>query len=204
MKSPKIVRYLQSWFVFLTWTTACRQNYCTVSSPVPRLTCNTRQEEPQAITNKGEDGSNNPQGGSNDPGGLVENSSNHGNDDDESKACNGSNLWGTRRQKKQELSVAWNPANIIMHQVSQYSTLSANLEDLFRCIGPPAFDVYSESNWHEKGHESNTWGRTDFSSHRYAIYLPPNLWSTISCARTNTVVRDLDRTSGSPGVGVNE
>lgn len=105
-KAPKLYDTFNHGLVFFTWTTACRQNCCAVSSPVPWLTCNTRQEEPKAITNKGEDDSNNPQGGSNDPGGLVENSSNHGYDDDESKACNGSNLCGAGRQKQQELSVA--------------------------------------------------------------------------------------------------
>ncbi len=64
-----------------------------VALPVPGLACNAGQDEPQAETNKGVDNAYNPQGGSNVPGGLVENSSNHSNDDNESKAGDGAHLF---------------------------------------------------------------------------------------------------------------
>lgn len=60
-----------------------------VTLPVPGLTCNAGQDEPEAEANEGVDSSNNPQGGRNGPGGLVENSSNYSYDDNESNACNG-------------------------------------------------------------------------------------------------------------------
>lgn len=60
--------------------------------PVPRLAYKAGHEEAQAETNEGVDSSNNPKGRGNSPGGLVEDSSNHSYDDNESKACNGPNL----------------------------------------------------------------------------------------------------------------
>lgn len=63
--------------------------------PVPGLSRDASQAEPETKPNEGVNDSNNPQSRSDDPGGLVENSSNHSDDDDESKASDGPNLYTT-------------------------------------------------------------------------------------------------------------
>lgn len=63
--------------------------------PVPGLSGDASQAEPQAKPNEGVNGSNNPQRGRDDPGGLVKNSSNHRQDDDETKARDGPHLGAT-------------------------------------------------------------------------------------------------------------
>lgn len=74
-----------------TSKTACFHS-STATLPVPGLASNAGQEEPQAETNEGVDSSDNPQRRSDDPGGLVKNSSNHSYDDYQSEACNRSYL----------------------------------------------------------------------------------------------------------------
>lgn len=63
--------------------------------PVPGLSRDASQAEPQAKPNERVNGSNNPQRGSDDPGGLVKNSSNHSQDDDETEARDGPHLCAT-------------------------------------------------------------------------------------------------------------
>lgn len=63
-----------------------------MSLPVPGLTRNAGQSEPQAETNKGVDCADDPQGGIDVPRGLVQNSSNHSYDKNETKASNGPHL----------------------------------------------------------------------------------------------------------------
>lgn len=75
-----------------------------VTIPVPGLTRYAGQEEPQAEANKGVDSSNNPQRGSNDPGGLVENSSDHSCGDNESETSDGPYL---SRHKRQSGNFDW-------------------------------------------------------------------------------------------------
>lgn len=75
-----------------------------VTVPVPGLTSDAGQEEPQAETDKGVDSSNNPQRGSNDPGGLVENTSNHSRGDNETEPSDGPYL---SRHKRQSGNFDW-------------------------------------------------------------------------------------------------
>lgn len=63
--------------------------------PVPGLSRDASQAEAKAKSNEGVNDSNNPQSRSDDPGGLIKNSSNHSYDDDETKACDGPNLFTT-------------------------------------------------------------------------------------------------------------
>lgn len=56
------------------------------------MTCDEGQDEPQTEPDEGVDGSNDPQGGVDDPGGLVEDSSHHSDDDDEGDARDGPHL----------------------------------------------------------------------------------------------------------------
>lgn len=77
----------------------------TATLPVPGLASNAGQEETQAETNEGVDSSNNPQRRSDDPGGLVKNSSNHSYDDNKSEACNRSYLCTADTQTAKEFSL---------------------------------------------------------------------------------------------------
>lgn len=62
------------------------------ASPVPGLAHKSCQEETQAVTNEGEDRPDDPEGGGDDPGGLVQDPPDHGDDDDQTKACDGTDL----------------------------------------------------------------------------------------------------------------
>lgn len=64
------------------------------ASPVPGLAHKACQQEAQAVTNEGEDGPDDPEGGGDDPGGLVQDPAHHGDDDDQSEACDGADLQG--------------------------------------------------------------------------------------------------------------
>lgn len=64
-----------------------------VTLPVIGLTHKSGQDEPKAETNKRVDRSDNPEFGSDAPGGFVENSPNHSYDHNDTKAHDGAHLW---------------------------------------------------------------------------------------------------------------
>lgn len=129
---------------------------------MPGLSRDASQAEPEAKSNEGVNDSNNPQSRSDDPGGLVKNSSNHSYDDNETKACDGPNLCTT--------DTAWDSSwtkftdNIQIYKnykkaKKQRTLKSTYPEDLFGYSRPPTFHINSQSNWNKKGHKSDTWGQ---------------------------------------------
>lgn len=146
-----------------------KHNYNAASLPVPGLTCYAGQDEAQAETNEGVDGSDNPKGGSDGPGGLVENSADHGYDDNESEACNGPDLCRADAKKASEhLNITTNPRNALCLEVCLHKSVSvfSYPENLLCKAGPPLFNINPQSNRDKKRHESDTWGNTDFISSR--------------------------------------
>ena len=102
-----------------------KHNNKAASLPVPGLTCYAGQDEAQAETNEGVDGSDNPKGRSDGPGGLVENSADHGYDDNESEARDGADLCRADTKKESEhLNITTNPRNALGLEVCLHKSVS--------------------------------------------------------------------------------
>lgn len=115
-------------------------------SPVPGLAHEPCQKETQAVANKGEDGPNDPEGGGDNPGGLVQDAPDHGDDDDQSKARDGADLQRDQGSGVSESQCKGLPAT------RRVVDRLLDLEDLLGGIGPSPFDKYPETNGDEKSH----------------------------------------------------
>lgn len=75
-----------SWIGFYVWIRSSE------ASPVPGLAYKSCQEEAQAVTNEGEESPDDPEGWGNDPGGLVQDPPDHGDNEDQKEARDGAHL----------------------------------------------------------------------------------------------------------------
>lgn len=130
-------------------------NHSNVILPVPRLTHKAGQHEAQAKANEGVDGPNNPQGGSDVPGGLVENASNHSDDDDECESCNCPYLCTSERTDVTKVGLCVCFKSSHASKRVRNGKRNPHLQDLFGQVGPFVFEEHSQTDWNKKGHQSD-------------------------------------------------